>query len=183
MPILTTLSTTLGHGLMLGLTDLIGDLRVSHPRHRFCITCNIYLLSVVLASSDDEGDAESEASQNAGKGPSTRAIRPIWPPLQPDLSGYHHQLAATDDHLIQRNKTAVREWQHHHVEWSWNDNIDPKSEAGLELKELGRGPATRDGSFLKNLKVGDMLTVWARSRFPGWTNHIQKVEVRVYWAL
>ncbi|GAP93012.1 hypothetical protein SAMD00023353_3100200 [Rosellinia necatrix] len=141
----------------------------------------------------DKGHARSvDCTENTGpettpcgskKTPTTSAIRPIWPPSNGDLPNYDHCLLPTEDHKIQCNRVAEKDWQHHHIEWSWTDNIDPESSAGVELEANGRGSATGDGSFLRNLKVGDMLTVWGRSRFIGWANHVQKVQVRVYWAL
>jgi hypothetical protein len=107
----------------------------------------------------------------------------VWPPLKENLNEYDHYLHATPDHKIQCNRVAEHDWQHYHIEWSCTDDIDPESSAGQELEAIGRGSATGDGSFLRSLKVGDMLTVWGRARFPGWTNRIQKVEVKVYWAL
>lgn len=72
--------------------------------------------------------------------------------------------------------------QHHHVEWSWDDDIDPESLEADTLVEAGRGAGTGNGEFVRNLKLGDMITVWGRARFPAWTNNIQRVEVKVYWA-
>lgn len=98
---------------------------------------------------------------------------------------YHHELLPTPDHCIQRNKHAEKGWTHHHVEWSWDDYMDSDDldlPAAQELENLGRGAATGNGNFVRNLKFGDMITVWGRARFPGWSNHVQKVEIKVYWA-
>lgn len=98
---------------------------------------------------------------------------------------YNHELLADQDHLIQRNKLADKTWQHHHVEWSWDDKVDSTntdSPAVRDLDNAGRGIGTACGEFVRNLKYGDMITVWARARFGGWSNNIQKVEVKVYWA-
>lgn len=96
---------------------------------------------------------------------------------------YHHDLLADKNHEIQRNKHAVGELQHHHVEWAWDDNIDPESLETERLNEIGRGPGTGNGEFVRNLKFGDMITVWGHARFPGWTNSVKKVGVKVYWTL
>ncbi|KAI3340864.1 hypothetical protein F4824DRAFT_355924 [Ustulina deusta] len=127
--------------------------------------------------------SESKAPDGSEKIPTTSAIRPIWPPLKENLSEYYHQLHPAADHKIQCNRVAEHDWQHHRIEWSYTDDIDPKSSGGQELDSIGRGSATGDGSFLRSLKVGDMVTVWARARFPSWVNSIQKVRVEVYWAL
>ncbi|TGJ84877.1 hypothetical protein E0Z10_g3884 [Xylaria hypoxylon] len=134
-------------------------------------------------TSEHTGTSETEASSSSEKVPTTGAIRPIWPPLKENLSEYDHTLHPTADHKIQCNRISEQDWQHHHIEWSCTDDIDPESSAGQELDAIGRGSATGDGSFLRNLKVGDMLTVWGRARFPGWMLSIQKVQVEVYWAL
>lgn len=130
-----------------------------------------------------EKNDETEPSNNTEGVPTTEAIRPIWPTLKENASEYDHQLHATPDHKIQCNRVAKRDWEHYHIEWSWTDDVDPESSAGQELDARGRGSATGDGRFLRDLKVGDMLTVWGRARFPGWTNYVQKVQVQVYWAL
>ncbi|KAI0805503.1 hypothetical protein GGR55DRAFT_655540 [Xylaria sp. FL0064] len=132
---------------------------------------------------EDAGKSDAEASGSSEKAPTTDAIRPIWPPLKEPFSEYDHQLHVAPDHMIQCNRVAGQEWQHHRVEWSCTDDIDPESSAAKELESVGRGSATGDGSFVRNLKVGDMVTVWGRARFPGWTNNVQKVRVEVYWAL
>lgn len=51
------------------------------------------------------------------------------------------------------------------------------------LAEIGRGKATGDGEFVRNLKLGDIVTVWAKARFPGWVNYVDRVKVDVYWAI
>ncbi|KAI0419019.1 hypothetical protein F5X98DRAFT_335883 [Xylaria grammica] len=134
------------------------------------------------------GTSEPEASSSpdstgSDKGPTTAAIRPVWPPLKKHSSEYDHALHATTDHKIQCHRIAEQDFQHHRIEWLYTDNIDPESSAGQELDSIGRGSATGNGNFLNNLKVGDMVTVWGRARFPGWVNIIQKVQVEVYWAL
>ena len=140
-------------------------------------------LTQLSESNEDVGKSEAKASVSAGKVPTTGALRPIWPTLKKDLSAYDHPLLPTADHKIQCNCVAEHEWQHHRVEWSWTDDIDPESSRAKELEAMGRGSATGDGSFLRTLKFGDMVTVWGRARFPGWTNNVQKVRVAVYWAL
>ncbi|KAI0440027.1 hypothetical protein F4803DRAFT_529051 [Xylaria telfairii] len=133
--------------------------------------------------SEDGDNSEPEAFASPIRAPTTAAMRPVWPLLKESLTEYDHGLLPTPDHMIQCNRVAEHAWQHHHVEWSWKDNIDPKSDEAYQLGKDGRGPATADGSFLRHLRLGDMVTVWEHARFPGWVNSVQKVEVRVYWAL
>ncbi|KAI1108726.1 hypothetical protein F5Y14DRAFT_435225 [Nemania sp. NC0429] len=134
------------------------------------------------SAAESEDSTQAQSSSEPQDVPTTSAIRPLWPPLKSDVSEYHHQLHPTSDHMIQCNRLAEHDWQHHHIEWSWKDDIDPESSAGQELKKNGRGDATGDGRFLRSLKLGDMVTVWGRARFGGWTNSVEKVQVKVYWA-
>ena len=71
----------------------------------------------------------------------------------------------------------------HTITWSWLDDIDPKSDEADDLVLFGRGKETGDGEFVRNLKVGDVITVWAKTRFPGWVNNVYSVKVDVYWAV
>ncbi|KAI0434832.1 hypothetical protein F5Y09DRAFT_294992 [Xylaria sp. FL1042] len=134
-------------------------------------------------SSEDKEKSGTAVSSSSEKVPTTDDIRPIWPPVKEQSSEYYHELHATPDHKIQCNRVAEQEWQHHRVEWSWTDDVDPESSAAKELDSMGRGSATGDASFLRNLKVGDMVTVWGRARFGAWVNNVQKIRVEVYWAL
>ncbi|KAI8958148.1 hypothetical protein F5Y11DRAFT_351843 [Daldinia sp. FL1419] len=132
-------------------------------------------------------DRKNQAHTNGLNIP-TCAIRPLWPRVVNDQGGgggsrYDHDMLAHHDHEIQRNRHAVSELQHHHVEWSWDDNIDPESAEAGRLNEIGRGSGTGTGEFVRNLKFGDMVTVWGHARFPGWENKVKKVEVKVYWTL
>ncbi|KAM7201943.1 hypothetical protein V8F20_004651 [Naviculisporaceae sp. PSN 640] len=58
-----------------------------------------------------------------------------------------------------------------------------ESPAVKALAEIGRGKATGDGEFVRNLKLGDIVTVWAKARFAGWVNYVDRVKVDVYWAI
>ena len=93
-------------------------------------------------------------------------------------------MAANDKHLIQRNKTANRDWQDNVVTWSWTDNVDPESEEARKLEEdQGRGKASMTGEFVRSLKMGDVVSIWGKARFPAWVNHVQKIKVDIYWAV
>ncbi|KAI5924496.1 hypothetical protein F4810DRAFT_663910 [Camillea tinctor] len=127
---------------------------------------------------------EPQRADHAAEMIPTCAIRPVWPPLNEAATDYDHALHSPPDHVIQRNKVAVKEWQDHHVEWSRADNIDPESTAGQDLETVhGRGAATGNGEFVRDLKVGDMVTVWGRARFGAWKNFVKTATVRVYWAV
>ncbi|KAI1845000.1 hypothetical protein JX266_008793 [Neoarthrinium moseri] len=114
------------------------------------------------------------------------ALRPIWPKGKADVNGqvqYDHELFWSPEHTIKCNKVAIRETQAHHVEWRYTDDIDAQTPEGDDLKAAGRGEATGSGEFVRNMKFGDVVTVWGRARFGGWENQVKKVEVKVYWAV
>ena len=72
----------------------------------------------------------------------------------------------------------------HSVVWRATDNIQSGSqEAAVLLGAHGRGTGTGNGRFVRDLKLGDVITVWAKARFPAWVNYVESVMVDVYWAL
>lgn len=97
---------------------------------------------------------------------------------------FKHQMDASDKHMIQCNRLAERDWQDYRVVWSYDDDVDPERDvaAAARLQEAGRGKATGNGEFVRNLRLGDVVTVWARARFPGWVNNIASVKVDIFWA-
>lgn len=131
-----------------------------------------------LTSNDRKLDDESLNTP-----PPVHDLRPIYPTLRPnaDPPVLHFDLHGSPQYTIQYNKTATRTPTTHTVVWSWQDNIDPPT--AQQLKDMGRGEETGTGEFVRNLKLGDVVTVWAKSRFGGWANHVDAVKVDVYWAL
>ncbi|KLU92665.1 hypothetical protein MAPG_11609 [Magnaporthiopsis poae ATCC 64411] len=115
------------------------------------------------------------------------AMRPIVPALvgEPEKRlRMEHPLAPLEEYMIQCNKTASRDGPHTHVvEWRADDNIDPDTPQAQELVNAGRGRATGTGEFVRNLKLGDVITVWAKARFVGWQNNLKFLKVDVYWAV
>jgi hypothetical protein len=83
---------------------------------------------------------------------------------------------------IQSNATAARR-KEHIVTWCWDDCIDPDSPEADELEKQGRGRASATGEFVRSLQVGDIITVWARARFPLWMNYVEEMRIDVYWAV
>ena len=72
----------------------------------------------------------------------------------------------------------------HRVEWRATDAIRPDLPEAVELLGAnGRGTGTGNGRFVRELKLGDVITVWAKARFPAWKNYVESVKVDVYWAL
>ncbi|POS72620.1 hypothetical protein DHEL01_v208984 [Diaporthe helianthi] len=109
------------------------------------------------------------------------AARSIHPALEPGQEAFHHDLHPSPTLTIQRNKTATRQVTTHTVVWSWDDDANPLSSE--TLSEMGRGPETGNGDFVRGLTLGDVVTVWAKARFPQWANHIESVKLDIYWAL
>lgn len=83
---------------------------------------------------------------------------------------------------VSRNKRAHRDWQDHAITWSCKDNVKPDSDAGKALEDNGRGRETGDGTFVRSLRLGDVVTLWAKARFPGWVNSVKSASIDVYWA-
>lgn len=108
-------------------------------------------------------------------------MRSVYPTLEADRPAFHHGLHPSPEWTIQMNKAATSQSTTHKVVWSWKDDVDPLT--AEQLGESGRGTATGNGDFVRNLKLGDIVTVWAKARFAGWANHIERVSVDIYWAL
>lgn len=139
----------------------------------------------------------AEAAANEAAGPSSTprgpnqvppdpyfpvyGMRSLYPTLEPDQPAFHHDLHPSHEWTIQKNKAATRQSTIHKVVWSWNDDINPLT--AEQLDALGRGPATGNGDFVRNLKLGDVVTVWAKTRFGGWVNNVEHVNMDIYWAL
>lgn len=110
----------------------------------------------------------------------------MLPVLQDAADGppaLQHSFLHDDALTIQRNRAATLNPTTHTVVWSSHDNIDPESAAAVDLVKQGRGSGTGTGDFVRGLKVGDTVTVWAKARFPQWTNYVSSVGVDVYWAV
>lgn len=87
------------------------------------------------------------------------------------------------DMTLQKNRTATNEAKDYTIVWRWDDDVDAESTDGEELQEAGRGKATGNGEFVRSLEVGDVVTLWARARFPGWFITVEDVEVDMFWAV
>ncbi|KAJ5312319.1 hypothetical protein N7508_003149 [Penicillium antarcticum] len=85
---------------------------------------------------------------------------------------------------LQVNGAHVGEMQHVEIVWDYRDGIPPEStEADEAERDLGRGRLTLDGRGVRELEIGDSIALWARARFPGWSNHVERASVRVFWAV
>lgn len=97
---------------------------------------------------------------------------------------YSHPLWAHDVLSIQRNRVATREFADHCVTWRWDDSlVDPDSEEEKAIDDAGRGKSSGNGEFVRRLKMGDVVTIWAKARYAGWVNNIERVSVDIYWAV
>jgi hypothetical protein len=106
----------------------------------------------------------------------------VYPRVVPENENTHkfnHALLAVENLKIQCNKTAVREILEHRVEWSYTDEETSES----KLADIGRGKETGDGKFVRELQLGDIVTVWGKNRFPGWANYVESVKIEVYWVV
>ncbi|KAH6885254.1 hypothetical protein B0T10DRAFT_550559 [Thelonectria olida] len=116
-------------------------------------------------------------------------LRPVFPEIEPDEEHegrfkYEHPLFPSEKREIYRNRTATRDWDDREVTWRWSDNLDPTSPEAIALDENeGRGRDSMSGEFVRSLKMGDVVTVWAKARFPAWVNQVEKVKIDIYWAL
>ena len=149
------------------------------------------------SDAEDPEDAEAVTSQLATSLDSPTSlrldkIRTIWPesrPVEPQTTGspeqwkFHHELHPQPDRMIQANLTVHGHTTEHRVVWSCTDDIDPESEEGEKLAYKGRGQATGNGEFVRSLKLGDIVSVWAHARFPGWGNYVRSVKIEVYYAV
>ncbi|KAJ5558608.1 hypothetical protein N7535_008825 [Penicillium sp. DV-2018c] len=85
---------------------------------------------------------------------------------------------------LQVNGGHVGEAQHYTIVWDYRDDLKPDSDEALEIEATqGRGCSTLDGRVVRELEVGDSIALWARARFPGWSNHVLRASVRIYWAV
>jgi hypothetical protein len=98
---------------------------------------------------------------------------------------FKHSLHPSDELKVQCNMTSERDPLEHRVVWSYTDNIDPRQDidAGIKLEYEGRGKATGNGKFVRDLKLGDVVTLWAKARFPGWANIVESARIDVYYAI
>jgi hypothetical protein len=115
---------------------------------------------------------------------SLQTIIPTSPqePGQEAGNDFHHPLLPSTM-ALQRNATATRDFKKYQITWSCDDNVVPDSLEAAALETQGRGRDSANGEFVRNLKVGDVVTIWAKARFPQWLNVVENVNMDVYWAV
>ncbi|KAG2157216.1 hypothetical protein DEU56DRAFT_9150 [Suillus clintonianus] len=84
---------------------------------------------------------------------------------------------------LQKNIVAERQTSHHTITWTDLDNVEEGSSDAIAAENRGQGWKSYDGSFVRDLQVGDCITLWMRARFPGWMNNAVKAKITVFWAV
>ncbi|KAF8458310.1 hypothetical protein BGX38DRAFT_1326218 [Terfezia claveryi] len=84
---------------------------------------------------------------------------------------------------LQKNVMGRAQKKIHTITWSYDDNVNPDSADAEDLELHGQGKQSMTGNFVRCLNVGDVVTLWARARFPGWRNIVEQVSMDVYWAV
>ncbi|PHH71998.1 hypothetical protein CDD80_4836 [Ophiocordyceps camponoti-rufipedis] len=171
---------------------------VDYPTPRLVNPCRKIVFSI---RSRDQGwgthDGDEKCTYDARRDSSTETppalpvcgLRPVQPTINVLTDQdetrylYDHPLLPDDRYNICRNKAACPDWQDHVVTWSYLDDVEPTSDAGADLHQKGRGRASADGSFVRGLRLGDVVTVWGKARFPQWINKVESVHIDVYWAV
>jgi len=85
------------------------------------------------------------------------------------------------DTTLQKNVVGKSQITEHTIVWHYLDTYD--NDSSKEAVSQGHGPNSLDGKFVRNMQVGDCITLWAWARFPGWENHVQKAKITIYWAV
>ncbi|KAM0457409.1 hypothetical protein ACHAO4_003208 [Trichoderma viride] len=137
----------------------------------------------------DASNSAERANGNDMKYWTARQLGTVEPQLEEaeDIDeGWDYQFSCTPwkgPYEIQRNRMASSDFADYEVTWTCWDVIAPDSPEALELMEQGKGRRVGDGQFVRNLKLGDVVTVWGRAMHRGWINTVESVEIDIYWAL
>lgn len=95
-----------------------------------------------------------------------------------------NDLLLPSNNRLKVNGCRVSETQNSVITWHYRDDIQPESAEAYEIERSeGRGRFTLDGRGVRELEVGDSIALWARARFPGWSNHVDFASIRVFWAV
>ena len=107
--------------------------------------------------------------------------------LRPETDEYafSHPLSSNEHLKVQGNMTAEKAPKTHRVVWSYTDDINPERDVELAegLKAQGRGRETANGKFVRDLRLGDVVTLWAKARFPSWVNKLESATIDVFYAI
>ena len=100
----------------------------------------------------------------------------VQPPIFPAEEGLE------GDYHLQHNVQSKAQPTEHRIVWSYLDNMDPAT-SGQELSDVGKGSRSGDGTFVRCLQAGDCIALWARARYPAWSNFLDSASVSVYFAI
>lgn len=84
---------------------------------------------------------------------------------------------------LQKNIVAEGQTTHHIVTWTDLDDVKEGSPEAIAAENRGQGWKSYDGSFVRDLQVGDCITLWMRARFPGWRNEAVRAKITTFWAV
>ncbi|PNP46897.1 hypothetical protein TGAMA5MH_01850 [Trichoderma gamsii] len=135
------------------------------------------------SNSTDEADSTDMRQWTARK---LGTVEPQVKEAKGTHEGWDYQFPFTPwkgPYEIQRNVMASSDFIDFKVTWTCWDVIAPDSPEAQDLLEQGKGRRAGDGQFVRNLKLGDVVTVWGRAMHRGWINTVESVEIDIYWAL
>ena len=65
--------------------------------------------------------------------------------------------------------------------WRWDEDAYPEP---IEAYQLAVRPVFNpNGAFIRSLEVGESITLWVRARGGSVINTVERVRIRVYWAI
>ena len=138
----------------------------------------------------DSGAPEDSGAANSVQNTTTYSLRTIIPRTVSYEDAETHQTKYRFEHpllpdemALQKNVKCAGVLTEHVITWSYKDCVEPGSAEANELDLQGRGSATGSGEIVRSLLVGDVVTVWAQARFPGWVNILDGVKIDIYWSV
>jgi len=131
-----------------------------------------------LAEHNHRGKNKDEKEEDGDQPPP-----PTPPEREPETNYHFHHELNPSAFALQKNLTANSTFKEHTITWSSEDNINPEAAEAIELEKVGRGRETGTGKIVREMEVGDVLTVWAKARYGGWVNYVNEVKIDVYWAV
>jgi hypothetical protein len=133
---------------------------------------DVEIIHEIPQNGSNQTDSQASTQSTGGEGERQEPIGP------------QHSHFLPGPGKLQMNKTAVSQTQEYTITWHYLDNIQAESADAEEIeRSQGRGRATLDGNVVRTLGVGDSIAVWGRARFPGWSNHVEFISVRVFWEV
>jgi hypothetical protein len=96
---------------------------------------------------------------------------------------FSHEYLETHQYEVQYNLQSHGEVTEHTVEWRYDDNTPAEGPKADELRRRGRGKATGDGRFVRCMRAGDCVSLWAKARFLAWANTVESAKVEVYFVV